>query len=518
MLRSQFVSLVRAVTLWSLLAMATLCVAAGLLAQESPPTSAVPSVPAAREVKDAASDKALEKPRFDPALVANGQAAFERSCTSCHDAARSLEKHKSLHGWRSSVKRMAEKDGAEVAPADVEPIATYLASLSHHAGDGANSSDKSSKEDDDDDDDDGFSVFGTISPVWRGGGGSNVQYNQFFPEMFLGGQWKGKVISARVTACTACHGVAEDPGYLSRIELVEAAVKLDIATLLTGTCPREWQMSVDAGRFVVPFGAFSAQVNPGVYRTVSKPLMFNMGQRVIEGDIGDPVLPMPFSDEGASLNGSMTLLSDGGLDPITMTYNGYIVNGLKGASDGINFDASRDIVTQNNSPSLGGRATIGNRWVRFGSSAIGGRFNDKPVSDDYPGRQNYLIYGFDATARYENILRFQFEYAQRNTDYLAAAAAPPIAAVTSVEKVSGYYFELEARRCNESKFSLLGRWDHMNRNVAPSALNITEVNRITYGLNYAVTSNSLFMFNHEIWRPTGHKHIDVFGVRYAVTF
>lgn len=181
---------------------------------------------------------------------------------------------------------------------------------------------------------------------------------------------------------------------------------------------------------------------------------------------------------------------------------------MKGASDGINFDASRDIVSQNNSPSLGGRATIGNRWVRFGSSVIGGRFNDKPVSDDYPGRQNYLIYGFDATARYENILRFQFEYAQRNTDYLAAAAAPPIAAVTSVEKVSGYYFELEARRCNESKFSLLGRWDHMNRNMAPSALNMTEVNRITYGLNYAVTSNSLFQVASRTRSRVSVFHLD----------
>ena len=71
---------------------------------------------------------------------------------------------------------------------------------------------------------------------------------------------------------------------------------------------------------------------------------------------------------------------------------------------------------------------------------------------------------------------------------------------------------------SDSKFSLLGRWDHQNRNVAPSELNITEVQRFTYGLNYAVTSNSLFMFNHEIWRPRGQAHIDVFGVRYAVTF
>lgn len=510
--RTQLVSHIHVVALSSLLAVGVLYVAAAVWAQEtatSPPDD---------EGQTTVPSKAERMPpQFDPELIAKGKAAFYAKCTTCHDADRTLGKKKQLGGWKTCVRRMAEKDGAEILPGDVDGITAYIASICSPANGEAGTDVKSV-----DEDESNFAMFGTFSPVWRGGGGPNVQYNQFFPDMFIGGQWKGKVLSARITACTACHGVGEDAGasggFLSRVELVEAAVKLDLATLLTGTCPRAWQMAVDAGRFVVPFGAFSAQVNPGVYRTVSKPLMFNMGQRVIEGDIGDPVLPMPFSDEGASLNGSMTLFTDGGTDPITMTYNGYIVNGLKGGQDGINFDTSRDIVTQNNSPSVGGRATIGNRWVRFGSSVIGGRFNDKPVSDDYPGRQNYLIYGFDATARYENMLRFQFEYAQRNTDYLVAAAAPPVSAMTSVEKVCGYYFELEGRRCNESKLSLIGRWDHMNRNVAPSALNITEVNRITYGLNYAVTSNSLFMINHEIWRPINHKHIDVFGVRYAVTF
>ena len=147
---------------------------------------------------------------------------------------------------------------------------------------------------------------------------------------------------------------------------------------------------------------------------------------------------------------------------------------------------------------------------------IGGRFNDNPLSGAYPGRQNYLIYGFDAVARYENLLRFQFEYAQRNTDLLTSA--PPDPVVTGVEKVCGDYFEAEGRLRNDSKFSLLARWDHMNRNMAPSALNITEVQRFTDGLNYAVTSNSLFMFNHEIWRPIGQPNIQVFGARYAVTF
>ena len=61
-------------------------------------------------------------------------------------------------------------------------------------------------------------------------------------------------------------------------------------------------VEIDAGRFIVPFGAFAAQTNPGLYRTVSTPLIFNMGQRVFNRDLGDPVLPMPYTDTGVNFN------------------------------------------------------------------------------------------------------------------------------------------------------------------------------------------------------------------------
>src|SRR5438105_9854354 len=65
---------------------------------------------------------------FDSAVVSAGMAAFERSCTKCHDAARSLDRTKDLAGWRATVKRMAGKRGAEIASGDLEPIAVYLTS------------------------------------------------------------------------------------------------------------------------------------------------------------------------------------------------------------------------------------------------------------------------------------------------------------------------------------------------------------------------------------------------------
>src|SRR5438270_11845977 len=98
---------------------------------EEPPVTepAAATKPAESPAKSAtAASGAAASPAFDPAVVSAGQAAFERSCTTCHDAARSLERTKDLPGWRSTVRPMAAKRDAEVATADNEPIAVYLTS------------------------------------------------------------------------------------------------------------------------------------------------------------------------------------------------------------------------------------------------------------------------------------------------------------------------------------------------------------------------------------------------------
>ncbi len=453
----------------------------------------------------------LKKPAgLDPGLIASGQAAFERNCTSCHDSGRSLQKQKSLGAWRRTVRRMAAMDDANVPSGDIESIAVYLASRNSNGASNDTESVLSKIEQDISESD--ISLFGTVSPLWRGGS-PTLQNNGFFPQLFLGAAWEKGAFSVKATACTSCHGAGEDPGFLNRIDLLNASVRVDIGKLLYGECTREWQLSLEGGRLVVPFGAFASQVNPGVYRTVSMPLIYNMGQRVRDDDLGDPVLPMPYSDEGLNVAGSVALIDFGGSDVINLSYDFYVVNGLNGNEEGIDFDRSRELLDNNSNPAVGGRVTIGSRFLRLGSSVMGGRFSDNPGLQ----RLNYLIYGFDAVARYENLLRFQFEYAQRNTDTLPAADI-------FTEKVSGYYFELEGRLCNESKLSALARWDHQNRNNSPpdTVLDPTlgfATTRFTYGLNYAVSSNSLLMVNHEIWMLPQHQpHIDVFGVRYSLTF
>lgn len=453
----------------------------------------------------------------DPAVVGAGQAAFERSCTKCHEASRALERTKDLSGWRATVRRMANKSGANIASADMEPIAAYLASRG--AEDSGTAAERPAAADVDKS---SFSAFASLGPSWRGGN-SHIQDTGFLPEAWVGGTWQGKVLSARATACAACHGVKEDPGTLQRIELAEAVVRIDLSQWLNDLkCGMKG--GVEAGRFVVPFGAFSAQVNPSLYRTVSKPLIFNMGQRVFRDELGNPVLPLPYVDEGADLNLEIPI-ADLCTGPLTATIDSYLVNGLESGDNGVEFYKSRDLVDNNGRVAWGARATIGGPNVRAGASWTSGCFNQPGDNQStFTGHLNYTIFGFDIQARYKNLVRFQVEYAKRNSDR-ANDFGNGLEAFS--EKLDGYYAEAELRPWGTSPVSLLLRYDFLRRNslLPPPDSTLPDsrfnVERFTSGINIKLWRESLLMLDYELWLLPGALQLhnqNVYGVRYAITF
>src|SRR5262245_36829262 len=185
--------------------------------------------------------------RFNPSEVAAGEAAFNRSCLTCHDAERALAKSKSFSGWRATVARMAAKTDANIPAGDIDPIATYLASRSGTSaggvagdrGDGQESS---------------FSIYGTFGPLWRGGN-DNLENPGFFPDTWAGVSWQSTTpVSGRATACITCHN---EPGQGSRVELVEGTLRYDLSNALSCCLNRDLKSSLEAGRFIVPFGAFA---------------------------------------------------------------------------------------------------------------------------------------------------------------------------------------------------------------------------------------------------------------------
>jgi len=474
--------------------------------------------------KPAGGGNSGQNQQFDQAVVTAGQAAFERSCTKCHDAARSLERTKDLAGWRTTVRRMAGKRDANIPESEIEPISVYLASRTSGggsggaaagsgstAGGGGTSAPSSAAA--------SIATFATVSPIWRGGN-NDLQNNGFGALAWIGASWQGKIVSVRATACVSCHGVKE-PGQISRIEPAEVAVHVDLSTYFDKQC-KGMKGSLDAGRFIVPFGAFSALSDPSLYRTVSTPLIFNMGQRLFDKDIGFPVLPMPYADEGVNLSIATPCLFDCGTGPVTMTADGYLINGLEGNVNGIDFYQSRDLYDNNNRVAGGTRVTIGDPYVRAGASFMSGRY-DVPTPGLAEGLY-YTIYGFDIQAKYKRLFRAIFEYARRDNDRFGILPAGP-----SIfnEGVYGYYAEAEVRPCGEkSPVSLLTRYDWQAHNsiLPPSGSSLVEghyhVERLTFGVNVELWHQSLLMFNYERWLTPEpfHRTSDIFGIRYTITF
>jgi hypothetical protein len=422
---------------------------------------------------------------------------------------------------------MAAKRGADIPTADIEPIAVYLASRSAPAAETESGKEGAAAGAPADQaaaaaapapEASSLATFATLSPQWRGGN-NHLQNPDFGPLAWVGANWQGKTVSARVTVCITCHGVQE-PGFISRIDPVEVAVRVDLSEYLQCFC-QGMKAAVDAGRFIVPFGAFSAQSDPSLYRTVSTPLIFNMGQRIFNQDLGFPVLPMPYVDEGVNLNLAIPL-GDCGTGPITATLDGYLVNGLEGAGNGVDFLQSRDLFDNNVRVASGARMTLGDPNIRAGTSVMTGRLDDPNAAVTTRGLY-YTIFGFDVQARYKRLFRFQFEYARRETDRFGIVGAGPS---VFLESVSGYYVEAEARPWDKCRASLLTRYDHQNRSspLPPPGSTLPvgafDVERITVGVNIELWHQSLLMVDYERWLlpELAHATADVFGVRYTITF
>jgi len=474
---------------------------------KTPEPSATGGTPSAAPAKEKEEGKSKAD---NSALIQQGQAAFNTSCTTCHDAEKSLQKTKSLAAWRATVQRMAAKDGAHIPENTHEAIATYLASLGSKGKDEKDQGGAAES---------GLpvTITGTVSPMYRTSGDPNLEDPGHFGDAWIGLAWQPKgPVSGQVTTCISCHSQGFQLG--NNIELVEAKLRLDVNQCICPDKPDALpvKFNVEAGRFVVPFGAYYQQVNPGVDRAVSKPLIYNMGERVDPNDIGDPVLPMPYADQGALLNLAFSVC-----DTINVTMNSYVVNGLKGNDFGISFYQSRDYLDNNDRPAVGGRVTIGGSDLRLGTSVMGGRFNSNAGSGPQNAGLNYLIFGADAVYHWKDILRVQFEYADRESERYDPTVAPAVFS----EHVSGFYLESELLVWRERHISLFARYDRQLHEspLPPLGSQLTTgsfgVDRYTYGVNWTLPGGSLLMINHEIWNlpmPLGTE--SVVGIRWAATF
>ncbi len=448
-----------------------------------------------------------ELEELDPDLIDRGEGAFNDYCLQCHDAARSLDKTKDLAGWRTTVRRMASKSGAHIPSRELEPIAVYLTSLDRKEGDLGLGEDIKSELRSFIDNLDVSATFGTT--FRQSARDDAVQNDGFQTELWIGAEWHATgPFTARITACYTCHRSNEPEG--DRLELVEGAFRFDIdrALDLNEDGP---QAAVDAGRFLVPFGGLGAQAHPAASRTVTMPLIYNMGQGVNRDDIGPAVIPMPYSDEGVLATFALPLVAD-----VNATFDAYVVNGLQGVTD-VNFFESRDYNDNNSDPSVGGRVTFGTPYLRAGASLISGRMDD----DEFEKRLNYDIIGVDLTARYRNRVRVQAEWAKRSNDQFTFADGNP----RGNTDVEGYSIEGDLLLIEDPGISLIARWDAIRNDgdIVPAGSSLTDpsfgVRRVTWGFRFALPFGSSLVLNHEHWTmPDDLDSVDLIGVRWIATF
>lgn len=441
-----------------------------------------------------------------------GHSAFARSCTQCHEAERSVGKRKTIAQWIATIRRMARKPEAHVPVADWQPIAQYLTSVTAEDAGSIDGAEKLSAIDAGEP----FSIFGTAAPTWRAGGGDDVVENQgFVPEAWIGIDWQpNDVFGGRLNACVACHteGATGD-----RIELAEGLIHFNVTRALKHDS-EDRELTVQAGRILVPFGAFSSQSHPGAFHTVTRPLMYNMGQNVHRRNLGSPLLPMPYADEGLNAHLRVTPA-----DGVTALWDVYVVNGLQGNNSGVNFYQSRDYVDNNREPAIGTRFSIGNRSLRAGVSFMSGQHNTIAEATPPPLDQvlNYNIFGADLSARYDDWLRIQAEYAVRTTDTFVFDGMPRRAD----EELDGFYVECGVRPCDETPIEFVVRYDTLDRKgnapVPGSVLTSSQhrVSRVTSGVSITLPGSSVLRLNHEYWHlPDQLENEHVYAARWIATF
>jgi hypothetical protein len=308
-------------------------------------------------------------------------------------------------------------------------------------------------------------------------------------------------LSANVKVCYGCHGFEADMAFVDYRVADELAVRF--------------------GRFSPSFGAFNLRHDPANHHFSDKPLPYDMGRMLRMRDWNLGVLPSPFPDNGAELNGSHWFG-----ERVQLDYAAYAVSGFKagvGALD-LDFTASRSpsayYVENNARPTVGARAALTVKLsqeadVTIGASAMGGTYDPR-------NELAYAIVGADAALRVgRTSLRAEWLARRQQFDVsdptrLKYAIGGDAGGRGEFFVRHGAYLELEQPLA--STVDLLVRVDGLlqHGNVAASSplVDGSSVMRATLGTSWAVERGLRLKLSTELWR---FSEKDASGRSFALT-
>jgi len=283
-------------------------------------------------------------------------------------------------------------------------------------------------------------------------------------------------LSANVKVCYGCHGFELDMAYFD----------LRVAD----------ELNFRLGRFSPSFGAFNLRHDVANQKLSDKPLPYDMGRMLRNVAWGYSVLPSPFPDNGAEIDGTHWFGEKAQLD-----YAAYAVAGFRttGADPiDLNFPLSHTYpyalyVDNNARPTGGARLALTLKPgslsdLTLGASGMAGTYDDQ-------NQLWYVIVGGDASLRV-NRTNLRLEYLMRRTDFsvgdpaLLKYAIGPGAGGSYFVK-HGAYFEVEQPIVRD--LDVIARVDGILRlgNVAAGSYltNQSWMARETLGLAWGVERN-----------------------------
>jgi hypothetical protein len=189
---------------------------------------------------------------------------------------------------------------------------------------------------------------------------------------------------------------------------------------------------VTVGRFLLPFGQFNLRALPGLFNTISRPLLF---QSHDDRFISFPGTPQPFlftprDDLGVLVGGSVWL---GSAEKWQLSYQLYFTNGLRAVSD----TSARFWDDNNNGKQFGGRMTLGYYGDKV-SLALGG----SALFNEYEDTHRQVAFGGDAVLSYEvargRRINLRGEYV-----FMRREVLPGPQLLSGDEEISGFYISID---------------------------------------------------------------------------
>jgi hypothetical protein len=201
-------------------------------------------------------------------------------------------------------------------------------------------------------------------------------------------------VSANVKFCYGCHGFEADMVYFDLRAFDE--------------------LNFRVGRFSPGFGAFNLRHDVANQKLSDKPLPYDMGRMLRNSSWNAGVLPAPFPDNGAEIDGTHFIGDAGQLDYAVYGVAGFRTSGTQVTDIEFNESHLPYYVDNNARPTGGARLALtlkpsASSDITIGASGMAGTYDDL-------NQLWYEILGGDFSLRVKRTT-FRMEYLVRKTDF-----------------------------------------------------------------------------------------------------